>query len=67
VETLSKKMIFIGILVALLGFGISFLSLALHSIGGRLALALFGIAVSLFGILGVLNKAYLKNALWKRG
>ena len=60
-------MIFVGILITLLGFGISLLSLALHSAGGRLALVLFGIAVSLFGILGVINKAYLKNALWKRG
>jgi hypothetical protein len=28
---------------------------------------LAGLAVSLFGILGVLNKTYLKNALWKKG
>ena len=60
-------MILIGIFITLLGFGISLLSLALHSTGGRLALVLFGIAVSLFGILGVVNKAYLKNALWKKG
>jgi hypothetical protein len=60
-------MIFIGLLITLLGFGISLLSLALHSTGARLALVLLGIAVSLFGILGVVNKAYVKNALWKRG
>jgi len=28
---------------------------------------LLGLAVSLFGIIGVLNKAYLKNAIWKKG
>jgi len=28
---------------------------------------LLGIAVSLFGIMGLLNKHYLKNAIWKKG
>ena len=60
-------MIFIGILVTLLGFVISLLSLALKSTGGRLALVLFGLAVSFYGILEIVNKAYLKNAIWKKG
>jgi hypothetical protein len=60
-------MILAGLLITILGFAISLLSLAVHSTGGRLALVVFGIAVSLFGILGVVNKAYLKNALWKKG
>jgi len=30
-------------------------------------MVLVGLAVSLFGIMGVLNKAYLKNANWKKG
>jgi hypothetical protein len=61
-------MIFVGILLAILGFVISLLSLAAtSSVGGRMALVLVGLAVSLFGILGVLNKAYQKNAIWKRG
>ena len=60
-------MIFIGLLITLLGFGISVLSLALHSTGARLTLVFVAIAVSLFGILGVVNKAYVKNAPWKRG
>ena len=61
-------MILIGLLITLLGFVISVLSLTLtSSVGGRLALVLFGLAVSLFGIIGVLNKAYLKNAIWKKG
>ena len=25
-----------------------------------------GIAVSLFGIMGILNPAYLKNAIWRK-
>jgi hypothetical protein len=61
-------MILAGILVTILGFIISVLSLAVtSSVGGRMAMVLAGLAVSLFGILGVLNKAYLKNALWKKG
>jgi hypothetical protein len=61
-------MILVGIVLTFLGFVISMLSLAVtSSVGGRLALVLLGLAISLFGILGVLNKAYLKNALWKKG
>ena len=61
-------MILVGILLAFLGFVISLLSLAAtSSVGGRLVLVLIGLAVSLFGILGVLNKAYQKNAIWKKG
>jgi hypothetical protein len=61
-------MILVGILLAFLGFVISLLSLAAtSSVGGRMVLVLVGLAVSLFGILGVLNKAYQKNAIWKRG
>ena len=61
-------MILVGVLLTFLGFAISVLSLAVtSSVGGRLALVLVGLAVSLFGILGVLNKAFLKNAIWKKG
>jgi len=61
-------MILIGLLVTLLGFVISVLSLTLtSSVGGRLVIVLVGIAVSLFGIMGLLNKHYLKNAIWKKG
>jgi hypothetical protein len=61
-------MILVGILLTLLGFVISLLSLGVtSSVGGRLAMVLVGLAVSLFGIMGVLNKAYLKNAIWKKG
>jgi hypothetical protein len=61
-------MILVGMLLTLLGFVISVLSLGVtSSVGGRLAMVLVGLAVSLFGIMGVLNKAYLKNAIWKKG
>jgi hypothetical protein len=60
-------MIFVGILITLLGFVISFLSLGMtQSVNGRMALVLVGIAVSFAGILGVLNKHYLKNAIWRK-
>ena len=60
-------MIFVGILITLSGFVISVLSLALNSNAARLAVVVLGIAVSLFGIMGVLNRAYLRNAIWKKG
>ncbi len=61
-------MIPIGIIVTVLGFVISLLSLTLaSSVTGRLTVVLLGIAVSLFGILGLLNRAFMKKAIWKKG
>jgi hypothetical protein len=34
--------------------------------GGRLVVVLVGIAVTLFGIFGLINPAYQKDAVWKR-
>jgi hypothetical protein len=60
-------MIFIGILVTLLGFVISVLSLGMtSSVGGRMTMVLIGLAVSLTGIIGVINRACLKNAIWRK-
>ncbi len=60
--------ILIGVLVTLLGFLISLFSLTLtSSLGGRLVLIVLGLCVSLFGIIGLLNKQYIKNAIWKKG
>lgn len=60
-------MIYVGILVALLGFVLSVASVALASaVGVRLAIVLLGLAVSLFGIIGVLNPHFLKNAIWRK-
>ena len=60
-------MIITGLLITVLGFVISVLSLGLASgNGARLAIVLIGIGISLFGIIGVLNRYYLKNAIWKR-
>jgi len=60
-------MILAGILITLLGFVLSVLSLGMtSSVGGRMTMVLIGLAVSLSGIMGVLNRAYLKNAIWRR-
>jgi uncharacterized membrane protein YgaE (UPF0421/DUF939 family) len=56
-----------GILVAVMGFVISLASLALGSLGARFALVTVGLILSLFGILGILNPAHLKHAIWKTG
>ena len=61
-------MILVGILLTFFGFVIGVSSLAVTaSSGGRLVIVMAGIAVSLFGILAVLNPAYQKNAVWKKG
>jgi cytochrome c biogenesis protein CcdA len=60
-------MIYAGILVTLAGFAIAVASLGLtSSVNARLLIVVLGLAVSLFGILGVINKAYLKNAIWRK-
>lgn len=57
----------LGILLAIAGWLVAFLSLGMtQSNGARLAFCVVGIAISLTGILKVLNGAYLKHALWKR-
>jgi hypothetical protein len=60
-------MVFAGILITLLGFVLSVLSLGMtSSVGGRMVMVLLGIALSLIGIMGVINRAYLKNAIWRK-
>ena len=60
-------MLLAGFLITILGFVICVLSLGLASSNGaRLAFVLVGIAVSLTGIIGVLNRAYVKAAIWRK-
>jgi hypothetical protein len=60
-------MAFAGLLVTLLGFVIAVLSLGMtQSVEARLGIVLAGLAVSLFGIIGLLNPAYLKNVIWRK-
>jgi len=56
----------VGVLLALAGWLIPVVGLTLtQSLTGRFILVLVGISISLAGILGILNKAHLKNAIWK--
>ena len=56
-----------GIIVTLLGFLISVFSVSVSSsTSGRLVIVLVGLAVSLGGIIGLLNPAYMKNANWRK-
>lgn len=56
-----------GLAVTLLGFLIALFSLSItDSVNGRLIIVLIGIVVSLVGIFGLLNTAYLKNAIWRK-
>ena len=56
-----------GIVITLLGFLISVFSLsAASSTPGRLVIVLIGLAVSLVGIIGVLNQSFARKAIWRK-
>lgn len=60
-------MSFAGIVVTFAGFLLAASSVGLTTgTSARLILVLAGIAISLFGIIGLINPAYQKNAVWKR-
>jgi len=56
----------IGAFIAAFGWVLTFVGIQITaSVGGRLVLALVGIAISLFGILSILPAAFNKKAIWK--
>jgi len=60
-------MVGIGLIVTLLGFVIAVMSLGMTtSVNGRMIMVLIGIAVSFFGIMGLINTAYNKKAIWRK-
>ena len=60
-------MTFVGLAVSFLGFVIAFISLGVtDSTAVRMGMVLAGIAVSLFGIVGLITPAYQKTWIWKR-
>ncbi|MGH9528455.1 MAG: hypothetical protein ACRD2S_00885 [Terriglobales bacterium] len=62
----SKGMKLGGAFLSCFGWIITLFGIHLvPSVGGRIGFALFGIVVSLFGIIYVLPSAFNKNAIWK--
>lgn len=60
-------MIIAGIIVTFAGFLISVASLGvLSDVNGRMIMVLVGIAVSLAGIIGMINRAALSKAIWRK-
>lgn len=60
-------MAFIGLALCAGGLVLSVGGLALTaSVTGRMVIALAGIAISVTGIVGFVNRAYQKNAVWRR-
>jgi hypothetical protein len=60
-------MALVGLLVTFAGFLLAASSVGLATATGvRLILVLAGIVLSLGGIMGIINPAYQKNAVWKR-
>ncbi len=56
-----------GLVVTLLGFLVAASSVGLATANSvRLIIVLVGIAISLGGIIGLINPAYQQNAPWKR-
>ena len=60
-------MAIVGLVITLAGFGVAVASLGMmSSTSGRLLMVVAGIIVSLVGIMGVINPAYQKHAIWKK-
>ncbi len=59
-KIVGLMLVFGGWLISVIGLNIA------SSNAGRLIMCLIGIATCMVGILGVLNKAFLKRAVWKQ-
>lgn len=56
-----------GVVVTLLGFFIAVFSLSVsQNVNVRLIIVIVGILVSLGGIIGMINAAAMKNAVWRK-
>jgi hypothetical protein len=57
----------VGLLLAVVGWLLPIVALSwTSSTGARLLFCIIGLAITFTGIIGVLNKAHLKEAIWKR-
>jgi hypothetical protein len=60
-------MMIAGLVVTILGFLIAVFSVSMASDAmARLVIVLIGLAVSLTGIIGVLNRACMSKAIWRK-
>lgn len=60
-------MMIAGVVITFLGFLIAFFSVGMTAdTTMRLIIVLVGIAVSLAGIIGVLNRACMAKAIWRK-
>jgi hypothetical protein len=56
-----------GLIVTFVGFLIAVASLGMSSsVSGRMVMTLIGLIVSLAGIVGLVNPAFQKHAVWKK-
>ena len=55
----------LGLLVCILGWFIAVLSVEVSGAYAQLIVALSGFVVAIIGVLAVLNRAHLKEAIWK--
>jgi uncharacterized membrane protein YjjB (DUF3815 family) len=51
--------------MAVFGWLIAVLSVKVPSVGVQIAVAMAGFVIALIGVIGVLNGAHLKSAIWK--
>lgn len=56
----------IGLIVVVLGWVIAVSSVTIHSTTGQFILTVVGLAVSIGGVIGILNRAHLAEAIWKK-
>lgn len=56
----------IGLIVVVIGWLIAISSVTVHSMAGQFVLTIVGLAVSIGGVIGILNRAHLANAIWKK-
>jgi predicted phage tail protein len=57
----------VGVLLAVVGWLLPVLGVTMtSSLGVRYVLCFLGIAITLTGIIAVLNRAHLKDAVWKK-
>jgi hypothetical protein len=54
-----------GLIMAVLGWLLAVSCVEVSSVGLQFAMTIIGILITAVGVIGVLNGAHLKNAIWK--